>query len=158
MIRRTLVSVFAILILGCSDDAPVSTDFERLELRATGGFGPPPCDLGGSSYVLTRKSNELNWGFCDYQVSPAASVTGSRLLSAAELESVRNALSAVTRTSTAHCGADAGVVTLDVTTPEGVELYADDFYSGCPWEVHRGRTFVSGLSELTEVLQNLRSK
>jgi hypothetical protein len=34
-------------------------------------------------------------------------------------------------------------------------MYADDFYSGCPWEAHAGRQFVTGLPDLDATFARL---
>jgi len=77
-------------------------------------------------------------------------------MSGAELASVDIAFEKVALSTAKTCGADFPVLTLDVTTPSGtVHLYVDDFYSSCPWDVHVGRTFVTGLGKLGNVLAQI---
>ena len=42
-----------------------------------------------------------------------------------------------------------------MTTSSGVELYANDSYSGCPGEAQAGRTFVTSLGYLANLLAQL---
>jgi len=114
-----------------------------------------PCSNGKDSYEVTRVPAHLIWPGCDYSKNPAEAVMGDRSLSGAELASVSQALSKVRVSSAKNCGADAAVLTLDVTRAAGVARYANDFYSGCPWEAQAGRTFATGLENLGSALSQL---
>ena len=103
-----------------------------------------PCSNGKDSYEVTRVPAHLIWPGCDYSKNPAEAVMGDRSLSGAELASVSQALSKVRVSSAKNCGADAAVLTLDVTRAADVTRYAHDFYSDCPWEAQAGRTFATG--------------
>ena len=80
---------------------------------------------------------------------------GSRGLTPAELTSVERALQGVTTTDEGGCWIDAPLTTLDVKTTAGLALYAADFDAGCPWEALAGRTFVTGLGDLGQMLWKL---
>jgi hypothetical protein len=71
---------------------------------------------------------------------------------------VDQALRQVKPSSAMGCGADASVTLLDIEGPGGERLLADDFYSGCPWEIHAGRTFATGLPALRDLLNSLQEK
>ncbi len=151
------------LLLGCSGtsvdgagpEVPLSGRSQRLTLNESGGYGPAPCELGGDQYTFETATRQLGFAYCDYSMSTAAPVTGARALSAAEVDSITQALDQVRPSSAKNCGADAGVVTLDATTASGVELYVDDFYSGCPSEAQAGRRFVTGLPALAGIFAQL---
>jgi len=140
---------------GAGPEAPLSARSQRLKLNESGGYGPAPCELGGDQYTFETATGQLSFAYCDYSMLPAAPVTGARALSAPEVDSITQALDQVRPSTAKNCGADAGVVTLDATTASGVELYADDFYSGCPWDAQAGRSFVTGLPALAEVFEQL---
>lgn len=149
------------LAVACGGNATPSgpgESYEQLTLEISGGYGPVPCSNSKDSYQLTRSSGHLSWLGCDYRKNPAEPVMGERSLSAAEVETVNQALDKVSASSAKNCGADASVLTLDVTHDSSVERYADDFYSACPWEVHAGRTFVTGLGDLASVLSDLAKR
>ena len=146
--------------LGCGGSAEVSggdpgSSYERLTLEITGGYGPAPCSIGKDSYEVTRAPDHFTWAVCDYGKNPAEPVMGDRSLSGAEVASVTQALGNVRVSSAKNCGADAAVLTLDESTQLGVKRYANDFYSGCPWEAQAGRTFVTGLEQLHGALSQL---
>ncbi|HEY3256033.1 MAG TPA: hypothetical protein VGJ91_18870 [Polyangiaceae bacterium] len=158
VVSGLIVALCCAVAVGCggSEDATgiPAQSYQQLELESSGG-GLPPCSNGKDSYEVTRVPAHLTWVGCDYAKSPPESVMGDRALSAAELDSVTQALQKVSVSSAKNCGADAGVVTLDLTTNSNVLRYADDFYSGCPWDAQAGRTFVTGLNELAAVLSQL---
>jgi hypothetical protein len=135
--------------VACSG-AGLRTDFEEIELRISGNWDDS-CGKHETVYRVTA-AGELSRTRCDESVIPAESTTSMRTLSSGDLASVRDALSEVTESNAETCGRDAPVLTLDLTTRDGVERYADDFYSGCPWDAHKGRTFVSGLGTLKSAL------
>jgi len=131
------------------------TGFEKLRFEVIGGYGPEPCRTGKDSYEVTRASRKLAWLGCDYTTTPAGPLMGERTLSEGELQAVTEGLGRVSSSSKLSCGADASVLTLDLTTSSSIEYYADDFYSDCPWDLQLGRTFVSGLGHLHRVLWDL---
>ena len=127
--------------------------YERLEFTIAGGYGPAPCSNGKDRYEVTRVPAQFKWVGCDYDKNPAEPAMVERALKLyAEVEAVTQALGEVTASSAKTCGADAPLVTLDVTTHASVERFVDDFDSDCPWDAHAGRTFVSGLGALGSVL------
>jgi hypothetical protein len=139
------------------DPAGAST-FESLTVTTIGGNVPTPqagstCALRANEDTLTldRALQRLSWDICS-PIQAEGSRTGERQLSDAELAAAAGALGRVSPSSAATCGADDGVLLLDVTTAAGVELYADDFYSGCPWGPLEGRIFVTGARELANML------
>lgn len=148
------------ITVGCGGTAeptegqPVA-NYEGLKLEISGGYGPAPCSNGVDRYEMTRVPGHLAWSGCDYGKTPAESVMGDRLLSADEVEAVTRAFSTVQASSAKTCGADAALLTLDVSTSSGIESYVDDFYSGCPWEAHSGRRFVVNLGNLSAALSRL---
>jgi hypothetical protein len=158
-----LVGLTLGLLLGCSgtsvdgagSEASLSARSQQLKLNESGGYGPGPCELGGDQYTFETATGQLAFAYCDYSMLPAAPVTGARALSAPESDSIAQAVDQVRPSSMKNCGADAGVVTLDATTASGVERYADDFYSGCPWDAQAGRTFVTGLPALASLFSQL---
>ena len=149
-----------LLMTGCSskvDDSPPDPpqSFVQLILEISGGYGPEPCSNGDDHYEVTQATKQLGWTGCDYGKTPSEPITGERTLSDAELDSVNDAFHGIALSTAKSCGADAPLITLDVTTHQGVERYVDDFYSDCPWGAHAGRTFVTGLGDLAGVLSEL---
>jgi hypothetical protein len=142
--------------VGCSGSgAPADTlsaAYEQLELEIFGGYGPEPCRNGKNTYEVTRVPGQLTWTGCDNSKSPPEAVMGDRALSDAEIESVTKAFAKVYPSSAQTCNADNAVWTLDVTTSSGVKLYGTDF---CPGEAQAGRTFVTGLGYLANLLVQL---
>jgi hypothetical protein len=105
--------------------------------------------------TLVRSTRELSWSRCNSTTDGPQPERGSRILSDAQLAQVIASLPSIRLSPAQHCGEDAGVIMLDVTLASGVQHYVDDYYSGCPWDIHRGRTFVSGLEPLGGVLYEL---
>lgn len=141
---------------GCSGSG-TTTDtlpaaYEQLELEISGGYGPEPCRDGKNTYGVTRVPGQLTWTGCDNSKSPPEAVMGDRTLSDAEVKSVTQAFAKVSPTSALTCNADNAVWTLDVTTSSRVELYAND---SCPAEAQAGRTLVTGLGYLANLLVQL---
>lgn len=154
---------------GTSDDdevAPPKTPpspLEKITVVTYPGFGvgTAGAECTTVSYwrqALDASSHELSWEYCalnGVDLTPAALEQGSRTLTAAEFRSVTDALGQVQVTHGDSCGADAYVITLDVQNEDGMDLYANDFYAGCAWELQDGRTFASGLEHLANVTQSL---
>jgi len=161
---------FALLMPACGgggtelSNEAVPSDFETLTMVVYAGYvsGSPPgssCEM--ATYPETRTvdsaSRRLTWDYCGgLQGAPLDELQqGERSLTDDEYASILEALEAVNPSRAMSCGADASVVTLDLVTEAGTKRYANDFYSGCPWEVHQGRTFVEGLGSLSVVLGEL---
>ena len=142
---------------GSSENAPPAPPqtFGQLTLEIFGGFGPEPCSNAKDHYEVTTASSLLSWKACDYTKTPSQPIAGERPLTESELRSVNEAYRGVAISNAKSCGADAAILTLDVETDRGVTRYVDDFYSGCPSEAHAGRTFVTGLGHLGNVLSEL---
>lgn len=130
---------------------PLSS-FEKLTVSIYPATGSTP-----STQAVDASSHELSWDY--FQLNSDFTHTtleqGSRTLTDTEFRSVTDALARVQVTHGSSCGADYGVVTLDVQNEDGVDLYANDFYAGCPWQLQDGRTFASGVEHLAEVTQAL---
>lgn len=129
-----------------------------------GGFGPSvpvqgaPCAVGIWTYTVRVPTSELAWDRCDVAgdaADPASytHATGSRVLSATELDAARSAARQVHVSDRMTCGADKPTYTMSVTTPAGTMVYADDFYS-CQ---RTDQTFVKSeeLDSLSAELQRL---
>ncbi len=153
-----MVGVFS----ACGDPQQqvLPTNFEELKLVQEGGYGPmsppgAPCQLSGpQTMTVTASSRLLTWDVCqqDSTTGQVAGQTGSRTLTVSEFADVQNITGAVTISHASNCGEDDSVVTLDLQTSSGLELYADDFYSGCPQDGEAGRTFVTSLTNLDNKL------
>ena len=105
-----------------------------------GGFGPSvpvqgaPCAVGIWTYTVRIPTSELAWDRCDVAgdaADPASytHATGSRVMSATELDTARSAARQVHVSDRMTCGADKPTYTMSVTTAAGTKVYADDFYS-----------------------------
>ena len=144
------------------DDAPPPqtppSPLEKLTVAVYPGLPPSPGSDCPENYpstqVVVASSHELSWDYCgqDTDSTHEMVLQGSRTLTDAEFKTVTAALGKVQVTHGNNCGFDGNVITLDVQNEDGVELYADDFYAGCPWAPEQeGRTFASGLDDLAEV-------
>lgn len=172
-LRALLALALAACLVACSgssdDDeaAPPKTPpspLEKLTVMTYEGFGPssPPgseCALEShpSTQRVDASSHELTWDYCalNAELTHAALEQGSRTLTDSEFSAVMDAFARVQATHNDNCGADADVVTLDVQNEDGIDRYANDFYSGCPGELQAGRTFASGLENLANVTRSL---
>jgi hypothetical protein len=162
----SLISVATVFVIaGCGGKGDEPATFTKLTLVVSGGFGAAPprgstCDrtLQPLAYAVEASSRQLSFGFCAPTIpgGPWHQQTGQRVLTAAELATIEDGLAQLAPSQAMSCGADAAVVTLDLERARGVELLADDFYSGCPWELHAGRTFVTGLQNLAVVFNALQ--
>jgi hypothetical protein len=161
MVRHAIVLCLVALSTACSGDTSSdgATDFSKLTLKVFPGFGPAgsgECDLQTepSSYTVTASTRELEYRVCEL-LSPDSGTElreGKRVLSEAEFASVKAAYAEVRPSTKKSCGADAGIITLDVESSRGTQAFVDDFYSDCPGTLHEGRSFVTGLNELAAVL------
>lgn len=104
--------------------------------NAGGGFTPPPapgsvCGLGAANYSLDVASRKLTWKECSFADwnTPMKWETGSRVLTVAELASLKLVLKNVKISDNDICGADKPFMTMTVSTPSGDKKYTDDFYS-----------------------------
>jgi hypothetical protein len=124
-----------------------------------GGFTPPPppgstCRVGAEKYTLDIASGELSWEVCDFVdwSTPMHSVSGSRVLTAAELAQVDAVMGALTIFTGEVCGADKPLLTIEVTSKsQGTKTFFDDFYS-C---MDRSRTYVSNIDAVFSALREL---
>jgi hypothetical protein len=164
-----LTGLAAVSALGCagkneSTGNAGASSFTSLELATSGsGVSSPvgaPCDLTTftSTFNVSTSSRTLTWDLCALNGATVEHQTGSYSLEDADLESINDAVGALKPSTQNGCGGDYPAITLDETTSEGVQLLADDFYSGCPWGRLLGRTFVQGLGDLNTVLYALKDK
>jgi len=103
------------------------------------GYGPPlpqgaACDNGLWEYTVHLTSSAFDWDRCDVAGTgsdPAdyTRASGSRTLSAAELESARSAARMVRVSGEMLCGADRPSVHISVASASGSIVYGDDFYA-----------------------------
>jgi hypothetical protein len=112
-------------------------DAEQLDATETGGgeIGPAPpgsdCDLGEAHYDVVVASRAFVWSECPGGANwddPWLMISGSRTLTAPELQQIDTAMLALTVASGQSCGADKALLTVDVTTPHGTTEYVDSFY------------------------------
>jgi hypothetical protein len=165
VVLTALPALLALEACGASDLGTTSVlgdpaTFQEMTVVRQGGYTPTqppgaPCEIQGpQTTTVVASPASLSWDYCI--VSPdllqATKSTGSRALTVAELANIERTLQRVTVSQQKNCGADASVETLDLKTSAGLAFYADDFYSGCPWVVHAGRTFVTGMNDLDQAL------
>ena len=135
---------------------------DRTQLVANspgGGFTPPAppgstCTIGLQKYTLDIATKNLSWEKCDWQANdePLHLVTGSRVISAAELATVDAAMNEVAIATDEICGADKPFLSIDVTSAsQGTKTYTDSFYS-C---MGGGRTYVDGIDGVFGALREL---
>jgi hypothetical protein len=177
---RNVALVFVVPLLlvqaACGSDQelpPLTTGASVLRSNVTqatlrslgGGYGPgtpagAPCDPGQSSYTVVLATSTLTYGRCRVvgDVNTAASYmpeSGQLSLSPAQMAMVRTALEAVKVSNRRTCGADKGVVELEVDTPTQNLTYGDDFY-GCEPN-YQAFVDTDGLDHLYTVLSALPS-
>lgn len=139
-------------------------EFDALTLVSSGGMPWPARDGNecNSQYLNTvtveSATATITWDTCGYDAAASHTVIsrGSRVLTAAELQSVRQALAAIDVGNDGYCGADKPTVTFDVSVGGKTGRYVDAFY-GCEPPID-GRTFVKDTSNLEHVLWGLVSK
>jgi hypothetical protein len=107
--------------------------------------------------TLDVASRMLTWSICaaPSPADPASVCAASRLLTDAEVAGVRGAVATVALSSASNCTQDAIAFTLDVKTPNGLGFYANDDFSSCPWSLQDGRSFVTGLAQVSEEMSAL---
>lgn len=135
---------------------------DRTELVAQnhgGGFAPPApagsaCGIGQSKYTLDIPAKKLSWEVCktvDF-ATPFTLVTGSRVLTSAEMAKVDAAMNEVTLSKGEICGADKPFMDVAVTsTSKGKQTYTDSFYSCLEGE----KTFVDNIDTIFTALRDL---
>ena len=123
------------------DGSDVGTEIwpaDAISLHATSssGFVPQPpegsdCSAGAAEYELNIASGKLEWTLCivDDWETPWLQSSGSRILTTAELETIDEVMNGLSIYEGDMCGADKGMLTVQVATPEGISTYHDNFYS-----------------------------
>jgi hypothetical protein len=140
------VALASYLLSGCSGES---------------GSTVSPSILGASATLeqvkLVVASRMLTWSICaaPSPADPASVCAASRLLTDAEVAGVRGAVATVALSSASNCTQDAIAFTLDVKTPNGLGFYANDDFSSCPWSLQDGRSFVTGLAQVSEEMSAL---
>jgi hypothetical protein len=133
-------------------------------IDSSGGGLPTPrpqgaaCDPQIWTYTVSITSSELLWDRCDVSGSGTAAEDythnmGSRILSAAELDTAKSAARMVHVSNRTSCGADKPTLHMVVNAPSGAIIYGDDFYA-CR---KQDNAYVEGasLDSLQAVLQSL---
>lgn len=125
-------------MLASTPRAPVLVDcVQRVVMRGGVGFGPPEppgssC-RGERSYTLELGSRQLAWSVCEVDFAsnePWRVRKGMRVLEATEHASLVEALGKVTIAGKqSACGADKGLLTLEISSADDSELYTDSFYA-----------------------------
>jgi hypothetical protein len=154
----TSIALLLLLPLGCggaSTPAPATTigasvlaaGVSQVTVRELGeGYGPAtpvgaPCQLGADTYTAAADPAThvfpatLAFSFCrvsgDYsQVSSYTPASGLVTLDPSAQLTLRTAIAAVTVSDRRTCGADKGLVELEVDDGTNSVTYGDDFY-GC---------------------------
>jgi hypothetical protein len=109
-------------------------------LVSSGGGLPGPgpqggaCDPGVWTYTVHLDSAVFAWDRCDVVETGSdpgryTRATGSRTLSAAELDTARSAARMVRVSGQNICGADKPTLHMSVASASGSIIYGDDFYS-----------------------------
>jgi hypothetical protein len=163
-----LLTLAALSVAACdsSDETALGRGgaFDALTLGVSGGMPMPPhdgdeCDVSyPETITVDAASATITWDLCRYDSSlPHTFVSrGSRVLDAAELETVRQALALVQVGNRGMCGADKATITLDVSAGGVQGRYVEDFY-GCNPPID-GRTFVVNVDDLEYALWDLATK
>jgi hypothetical protein len=146
---------------GSEEPVEIPRDFYKVRVAYAGsgsGWWPPGSTCGQdfvNELEFARDDFELSWQVClsESAAAPAAPVRARRSLTSLEFDDIRDTFDGIQLSSSTSCGDDASVLTLDVHVGLTVDLYADDFYAGCPSEHHAGRRFVTGLEQLERVLR-----
>ena len=155
---RLMISVLG-ATMGCGGGGDLlPSDATAIEVSKMGGLaGPPPtgseCRIADELYTLALASHMLSWHECVASAgAPYRLQTGAGVLAESDYQAVLAAAHAVAVSVGAHCGADAPVWTLRVTTPAGTSTYYDEFYK-CQ---NTDKTYVSGVPELLAELRSVR--
>jgi hypothetical protein len=129
-------------------------DYDTLELHFDDWKGPCGDGVSGDLYRVTRSPASIAWSGCAFGSNQQEPTAATRLLSAASIESITGALAKV-RPSEPGCGEDYPMLTLDVTYRSKIDLYADGLSVACDAEPIVGRSSVTGLLELHDVISKL---
>jgi hypothetical protein len=145
--------------LGCGGGGDLlPSDATAIEVSEIGGLaGPPPagsvCHISDEVYTLLLATRTLSWHECVADAGgPYRLQTGSGIIADSDYQAVLAAAHAVALSVGPHCGADAPVWSLTVTTPAGNSTYYDQFYK-CQ---NTDKTYVSGVPELLAKLRSVR--
>ena len=117
------------------------------------------CDPVDHAEVLSvdGPSRRLSWDLCEQ--APGELIyelrQGNRILTQEEHQGALDALDGVQKSDAKWCANDASALTLDPENEVGTELYANDLFSDCPWDLQDGRTFATNLSGLYGELRGL---
>jgi hypothetical protein len=116
-------------------------------LASSGGglVGPRPqgaaCDPGVWTFTVRVDTSGFEWDRCDVagvgsDAADYTRATGSRTLSAAELDTAKSAARMVRVSGQNICGADKPTLHMSVASASGTIVYGDDFYSCLKLEAH----------------------
>jgi hypothetical protein len=119
----------------CSATRILPPSATTVVVESSPGFGPPP--PAGSEcryyekYTLNVATRELSWKVCDEQTPGGVRkfVTGNKRIEATALGQIQRDADTLKISTQDTCGTDKGVVTMNVTTPNGTAKYMDAFYS-----------------------------
>jgi hypothetical protein len=91
----------------------------------------PPWVQGcrGASYTLTLGTQDFEYSLCDTTVSPPVARTGKRTLLKNEYQTLLENLETIAVSTVIVCGSDKETIAMTVAFPDGMQDYADDFYS-----------------------------
>ena len=131
----------------------------RLHATSSGGgeIPSPPagsdCTIGAAEYTLDVASRSLTWSECRYETwqDPWLESTGIRSLTEAEFATVDAAMLGLSLYEGDMCGADKGMLVVEVTTPDGTFEYYDNFYA-C---MDDGRVFVDNIDAVFSAFREL---
>jgi hypothetical protein len=106
-------------------------------------------------YSLDIQTRVLNWEHCAVDPNTAAAYrkTETQTLTGYEVTAARMLLAFLSTSNRTQCGADADTETLDLTFPDRVQKYQDDFYACNP--PLDGRTYIANITWIREWLGQL---
>lgn len=156
-----LLATVLVATAACQQDNQVAGPdgrFDSVKITSGGGFVPAKqaadeCDPGDAAVITADAvASSVTWNLCRHSTSLGhmVVVSGTRSATSAELGSIRAALLQVQIGNRGMCGADKGLVTLDVTREGSTGRYVDDFY-GCQ-PAPEGRTFVTNIDAAANAL------
>jgi hypothetical protein len=120
-----------------TDDSVWPADKKELIAENKGGgfVAPPPpgstCGVGVEKFTFDVATSTLSWEVCKWvdSTTPMHMVTGSKVLTAAQLKKVDAAMNAVKVTHGDNCGADKPLLDISVATAtHAAKTYTDNFY------------------------------
>lgn len=119
-----------------NDNAFWPASSTKLVAHSTPGFGPwpPPgstCSVGASTYTYDVATKKLSWEVCQYNPDnkPFTNATGSKVLTAAQIDKIVGSVKSLKISTADICGADKPGMTVTVTSANGEKSYLDDFYA-----------------------------